>query len=141
MVVRIARILSACGVLILLTGGRPTVCEGWSLLSPFSSDAKTDAKAKKPGTTAVNRVKKEPSTLDKVGAGTKKFFNKTGETLGLKKPEPKKFGYANPQAPRVQPARKPEQKSWLGSLSPFKSEEPPRPRNVSEWMSNKRLDP
>lgn len=140
MVAQIARIFSACGVVILLMGVHPSPCEGWSLLNPFSSDAKT-ATSKKSATTPVKNVKKEPSALDKVSASTKRFFDKTGEALGLKKPKPKKYVYATVQPRRIMPLKKRESQSWLDALSPFKPEEPKRHKNVSEWMTNKRLDP
>jgi hypothetical protein len=135
MVVRIVRILSIV-VLLLLADLRPASCEGWSLPNPFSSDAKTDAKKR----TTTRTTRQEPSTWNKVGTGTKNFFSKTGETLGLKKPETKKPLYASP-APRVikPPARKQESKSWFGSL--LKSEEPKKDKTVSEWMDKPRLDP
>ena len=82
MVGRIARILSASVMVVLLADVRPALCEGWSLLHPFSSETTSETKPKRP---TPKTVKKEPSTLNKVGTGTKNFFNKTGETLGLKK--------------------------------------------------------
>ena len=137
MVVRIARILSASVILVLLADGRPAVCEGWSLPNPFSSESKTEPKSKKP---VLKTAKKQPSALEKMSTGTKNFFNKTGETLGLKKPEPKKPGYAVAKAPPIQPRKKADSKSWLGSV--FQSEEPKKDKTVPEWMdNNKRLDP
>jgi hypothetical protein len=111
------------------------VCEGWSLPNPFSSEPTT--KPKKP---VLKAAKKEPSALDKIGTGTKNFFNKTGETLGLKKPTPKKPQYATAKPPVIQSQKKEESNSWLGSW--FKPEEPQKPKTVGEWMANgKRLDP
>ncbi len=67
MIVKIARVLSACAVFVLLTGVRPAVCEAASLLQPVTS------------------------TLSKVGTGTKNLLTKTGQTVGLvKKPKVKK---------------------------------------------------
>jgi len=137
MVVRIARILSACVMLVLLADVRPAVCEGWSLPNPFAS--KTDTTTKKSVTKVTKTAKKEPSALEKASTGTKNFFSKTGETLGLKKPEPKKPISASPKPRVVQSPNKPESKSWVGSL--FKPEEPAKPKTVSDWMDNKRLDP
>ena len=134
MVVRIARILSACAVLVLLADLRPAVSEGWSLPNPFSSETKTTVK--KPVT---KTTKQEPSVLEKVGSGTKKFFSQAGETLGLTKPEAKKPKYATATPPKIQSSKKAESKSWLSN--PFQSEEPKKPKTVSEWMNNKRLDP
>jgi hypothetical protein len=135
MVVRIARILSASLVLVLWANVRPATCEGWSLPNPFSSETKTKAKQKP----VVRAVKKEPSVLEKLGTGTRSFFSRAGETLGLKKPEPKKYSYASAVPPKTQSVNRAETKSWLPSM--FQPEEPKKPKTVSEWMDNKRLDP
>jgi hypothetical protein len=137
MVVRITRVLSASVILALLVNVMPAVCDGWSLSNPFSSDTKTQALKQ----TAPKPVKKEPSALEKLGTGTKNFFSKTGEALGLKKPEPKKPLYATAVArPQTIPSsKKTETKSWLPSM--FQPEEPKKPKTVSEWIGNKRLDP
>ncbi len=63
MVVRIARILPACAVMILFTGVWPAVCGAWSLLHPFSSDATAGTTPLQP---VAQPVKKEPSALEKV---------------------------------------------------------------------------
>ena len=133
MITRLTKTLLGVALLAAYGSMRPAVCEAWSLLHPFSSDADT---AKQP---VPQLVKKEPSALEKVGTGTKNFFNKTGETLGLKKPEPKKPQYANPIPPRIQPKAKDEQKSWLGQM--FGPEEREKLKSVSDWMQNPRLDP
>jgi hypothetical protein len=135
MVVRIARILSISTLLILLTVVQPAKCEGWSLLHPFSSDTTTDTKPKRP---VYKTAKQEPSTWNKVTTGTKSFFSKTGEKLGLKKPEAKKPQYATPRMPPVAAQKKNESKSWLGSM--FKPEEPAKPKTVSDWMANPRVE-
>jgi hypothetical protein len=54
----------------------------WSL-NPFASN-KSQTK------TYNTSAKKSPSAVDKVAKGTKNFFNKTGEAVGLKKSQPKK---------------------------------------------------
>ena len=70
--------------LIGLALAGPSVCFGWSLLHPFASNDQ-------PQTTMVSRTtQKPPSAWQKITTGTKNFFNKTGETLGLKKKPPKK---------------------------------------------------
>jgi hypothetical protein len=124
MVVKFARILSATLVLALMAEVRPAA--GWSL-NPFATETKT---------TTVHKpaAKSEPSTLDKIGSGTKSLVNKTGETLGLKKPEPKRptVAYARPQT--IKPKKKPQSSSWLPSF--MQSEEPKKDKNVSDWMSN-----
>lgn len=136
MVVRIARILSAGVILILLADAQPAVCEGWSLPNPFAS--KTDTK-KKPVTKVSKTTNAEPSMLEKASTGTKNFFSKTGETLGLKKPEPKKPTAAYAKPPVLKTPYKPEKSSGLSSL--FKPEEPKRDKTVTDWMQKERLDP
>ncbi len=72
--------------------------------------------------TRSRSAQKPPSTWDKVVAGPKNLFNKTGEKLGLKKPEKKPVSqYACPRPPVLQ-KKQPEQKSWFGSW--FKPKEP-----------------
>ena len=134
MVVRITRILSASLMLAVLADVRPARCEGWSLSNPFSSETKTET-TRKPITKIA---KKEPSMLEKFGTGTKNFFSKTGEAIGLKKPEPKKPQYASPTPPKIQTPRKPETKSWVSRM--FQPEEPQKPKNVTEWMGQPRQD-
>jgi hypothetical protein len=76
----------------------------------------------------------------KVSSGTKNFFNRTGETLGLKKSETKKqYTNATPKPRTVQRPNKDDSKSsWW---NPLASAEPKKEKTVSEWMANKRLDP
>lgn len=137
MIVKIMRILAASAMMLLLADVRPATCEGWSILHPFSSsESKQETKTRQP---APKTARQESSTLDKMGQGTKKFFSQTGETLGLKKPEPKKPTYATAKPPVIQPPPKKESKSWFGSM--FQPEEK-KPKTVGEWMSqNKRMDP
>jgi hypothetical protein len=95
---------------------------GW----PFASDDP-------PKTTMVSRMKqKPPSTWEKVSSGTKNFFNKTGETLGLKKKEPKKppAVVAPRQRMLVQKAKK-DSGGFLGLFGSKKKDE-----NVAEWMKS-----
>jgi hypothetical protein len=132
MVVRIARILSAGVMLVVLAGVRPAMCEGWSLSNPFASKTETTRKS------VTKPAKKEPSMLEKFGTGTKNFFNKTGEAIGLKKPEAKKPQYASPTPPKIQALKKPETKSWVSRM--FQPEEPPKPTNVKDWMAQPRQD-
>jgi len=140
MVARITRIAVAGLMLILLADARPALCDGWSLPNPFASDKdKTEAKAKKP---APKPAKKPPSTLDKIGAGTKNFFTGVGNTLTGKKSDPKKDPskpYTNPQSPasKAQP-KSDASKSWLPSW--LRPEEPKPPKTVKEWMDQPRSD-
>ena len=135
MIARIARILSVGLMVVLLAHVHPALCGGWSLPNPFSSQSKNVAKKKTPITKVA---KKKTSVLDKIGLETKNFFDRAGETLGLKKPAPKKYGYARALGPRVQTHKKAESKSWLSPM--FEPEEPKRPRNVTDWMGQPRQD-
>ena len=131
----VARSVLASVLLIVFVHAEPAVCD-WSLLHPFSSDAASESKPKK---VAVKSVKKEPSTWEKLSSGTKKFFNQTGETLGLKKPETKKqYATATPKPRTVQSPKKETSSSWW---NPLASAEPKEPKTVSEWIGKKRLDP
>lgn len=140
MVVGITRMLAASVVVVVLAGVGPAYSEGWSLPNPFASETKSGSKTKKNISKTVSKTtKREPSIFEKIGTSTKTFFNKTGEAIGLKKPETKKPLYANP-TPRTVPSKKAEPKSWFPA--PFASEEPNKPKTVEQWMSeNKRLDP
>jgi hypothetical protein len=135
---RILKTLTFVLLMTLLLDVEPANCEGWSLWNPFSSGTKS----KKATWKTAKSTKKEPSALEKVGSGTKNLLDKTGETLGLKKPAPKKPQYAMPKTPLLQSQQKKE-KSFLGSLSPFKSEEPKKPyKDVNDWMTKtQRIDP
>jgi hypothetical protein len=111
----------------------PAASHAFSLW-PFSSEPA-------PAKPVVTRVGvKQPSTWDKVTTGTKNVFNKTGEKLGLKKPQKKpmpQFAYATP--PTMQRAA-PAKKSWFSSM--FGPKEPTKPKTVGEWMeTSKRIDP
>jgi hypothetical protein len=132
---RIARFLPAAVALVVLAGARPPECAAWSLLHPFSSDAAAETTASQP---PAKPATKEPSVLTKVGTGTKSFFNRAGEAVGLKKPEPKQPEYARVISPTVVPPKKPESKSWFATM--FGPEEPEKPKTVSEWLGNDRLD-
>jgi hypothetical protein len=117
----------------VIVGVLSTACYGWTL-NPFSSSGNTTKKK-----TQITKVtKSEPSTLQKMGTGTKNFFDRTGETLGLKKPAPKKYTYANPQPLQVQGKKTAPSKSWLSSM--FEPEEPKKPKTVTEWMGQPRRD-
>ncbi len=132
MLARTAKILATSIVLFLFVGVRPAMCEGWSILNPFSSSSESKKETvKKPAFKSA--AKKEPSTLDKMGQGTKNFFNKTGETLGLKKPEPRKALYATAKQPTLQTKKK-ESKSWFDKT--FGPSEPEKPTDVHEWMKH-----
>lgn len=112
-------------------------CRAWSL-NPFASDEP------EPKRTAVKRPA-PPSTFDKLTTGTKNLFNKTGETLGLKKPEPKRLGptaMAIPRQPQLASRKQTEQKSWLTSMFSSEKEKKEEYKGVTDWMSHtQRIDP
>ncbi|MEN6406321.1 MAG: hypothetical protein ABFC77_07610 [Thermoguttaceae bacterium] len=116
----------------------PDRAAGWSITDPLSlssGSSTSKSSAKKP---AAKPTAQEPSVWDKTSSGTKNFFNKTGETLGLKKPEPKKITYAVPRTPVVQRPAKKDEPSWWSKHNPFKASEPEKPKKVTDWMNNPR---
>jgi hypothetical protein len=108
-----------------------SACAGWSL-NPFASDKP------QPNTHNTSATKKPPSALDKVATGTKNLFNKTGETLGLKKPQPKKAPAIVAAKQRVIPPKYQEKKGLFSWLMPKEE----RPTNVKGWIgSTKQITP
>ena len=106
-----------------LAYGSPSISAGWTL-NPFASEK---PKAK-PHPTSM--TKQPPGALEKVGTGTKNLFNKTGETLGLKKPQPKKAPPVVAAKPRTVPAPYSEKKGLLSWFAP-KNE---KPKTVKGWI-------
>jgi hypothetical protein len=132
MIQRITKTLLIVATLIGFAQVGPSTCFGWSILHPFASD-------EKPQTTMVSRTtQKPPSAWQKVTTGTKNFFNKTGETLGLKKKVPKKAPAMVAVKPRqLQP--KAQQSSGMMSWL-FPKEE--KPKDVKGWLdSTKQVTP
>jgi hypothetical protein len=135
MFARIASVAALVAALLLLVDVRPARSEGWSWLNPFAS-AESKSQVKKPVTKAT---KKAPSMWDKMTSGTKSVFDKTGETLGLKKPAPKKRAIvsASPKPPVLQPPKRTASKpSWVPSI--LQPSEPEKPKRVTDWMSQAR---
>jgi hypothetical protein len=133
MIQRITRALLIVVILIGLVQAVPSVCFGWSLLHPFTTDDK-------PTTTMVSRTtQKPPSAWQKFTTGTKNFFNKTGETLGLKKKEPKKAPAIVATRPRqILPRERSSNGGMMGWL--FPKEE--KPKDVKGWLdSTKQVTP
>jgi hypothetical protein len=128
MMARTLRTVVVAAAVVLLIHGRTTVCQAWSLW-PFSSDSKAAA-PKKP---AAKPAAKQPSTFDKIAGGTKSLFTKPAETLGLKKPPPKKPMYATPMftAPKQQPS-----KGLFGSM--FQPKDPPKADSPKAWIAGQR---
>ncbi len=131
MIRRITKTLLIVGMLSGLAHVGSSLCFGW--WNPFASADD------KPKTTMVSRsTQKPPSAWDKVTTGTKNFFNKTGETLGLKKKEPKKPPAVVAVKPR-QVQQKAKQESGLTSWLLPKEE---KPKDVKGWLdSTKQVTP
>jgi hypothetical protein len=133
MILKLARVLLVGFLLVVSIGLSPVVCRAWSVLHPFTPDPP-------PKQTFGHPQPKPQSTWDKATSGAKNLMNKTGEAVGLKKPDKKPMPqYAYVKPPLMQ-QKKPESTSWFGSM--FKSSEPEKPKTVGEWMgSTKRIDP
>ncbi len=96
-------------------------------------DGKTATK-----TVPLQQNKTQPSTLNKMTTGTKKFFGRVGDALSFKKSPPQKK-YTTPTNPWIKPPKEQPKSSWLTSI--FPKEEPKKPHSPSEWLEQKRLDP
>ncbi len=82
--------------------------------------------------------KPQPSVLNKMTTGTKKFFTGVGNALTFKKPAPKKTTIT-PTNAWIKPPKEEPKPSLISSL--FHKEEPKKPSSPSEWLDQKRLDP
>ena len=142
---KIARILSAGAALALLIVVQPALAEeGWlQKVNPF-------AKKENRNPNSIGRYngrrRAEPSPLEKLDAGTKKFFAGARDALTWKKPAPKRKPTSQyvpwipqPQDPRYLSSRKKKKKSWLDSL--FRREEPKQPQSLKDWVGLPRLAP
>ncbi len=96
----------------------------------LTPDGQTNAKK-----TPLVQNKPQPSMLNKMTAGTKKFFGSVGDALTFKKSPPKN---TNPTNPWFKPPKEEPKPSWFSSI--FHKEEPKKPSNPSEWIEQKRLD-
>ncbi len=130
---KITRTLVVVVTLIGLALAGPSVCFGWSLLHPFASNDQ-------PQTTMVSRTtQKPPSAWQKITTGTKNFFNKTGETLGLKKKPPKKPPAVVAPKPRV---LLPPPKKSDGGVAGWLWPKEEKPKDVKGWLdSTKQVTP
>jgi hypothetical protein len=132
MVAKLARIVTASLVLVVLTNVRLAVCNGGSFW-PFSSEKNASDTSTSRNTIPTTNVvstttQTQPSALGKIGDGTKNFFAKvTG-----KKPEPKKDNSlpVYPKDPRTI-QDKSASGSWFTSW--FKPEEK-KPTNVRDYL-------
>lgn len=142
---RIARIFPAVAALAFLIVAQPALAEdGWfSRLNPFAAKEKETS-----STIPVKRANvssAEPSPLEKLSAGTKKFFAGARDALTWKKPAPKKTP-TNQYAPWMRPSKEPvypsdrnkKKKSWLDSL--FRRKEPQRVESMKDFVGLPRLD-
>jgi hypothetical protein len=123
MVVKLARIATASLVLVVLICVRPATGGLW----PFSSENR--GSDTKPRTNIVaTSSQTQPSTLDKIGSGTKNFFTKVGNTVTGKKPKPDNSLPVYPKSPL---AAKNKDKSWLPSwLGPKEN----KPTDVKTYL-------
>jgi hypothetical protein len=123
MVAKVARIVTAGLVLVVLSSVRPVVCYGWALW-PFSDDnsASAAAKSNSPATRNVASTsgQAQPSALEKMGTGTKNFFTKVGDTVTFKKTPPKQDMNAPvyPKNPLAQEKDTSWWPSWLRKQKP-----------------------
>jgi hypothetical protein len=138
MIIRIARIFMVVLALNLLVGLRPAMGDGLSMPKLFP-DSNTETKKNPPKPNPLKQTKPQPSTLNKMTTGTKKFFSNVGDTLTLKKSTPPKQA-ALPANPWIKPKKEEPKPSWLTSIF-YKQEEPKKIPNASEWLEQKRLDP
>ena len=132
MTVKIMRVPVLAIFLVLLVCVQGANGEGWLF---WNSSGKKNTQTKK---AVLKNERPQPSMLEKINLGTKKFFYGVGVTLGLKKSAPKRP--VEPYNPWIKPAkREPSKPSWLTSL--FFKEKPKKPKTASEWLDQPRLDP
>ena len=130
MIIRIARVSTPAFVFALLLIARSAI--GDSPTTPnLSPDGQTSATKKSP----LQQQKSQPSVINKVTTGTKKFFTNVGDTLTLKKSQSKKT--TTPTNPWFKPPKEEPKPSWLSSM--FHKEEPKKSSNPGEWISQPRL--
>ena len=132
MIIRIACIFMLALAFNFLFGIRPAIGDG-SSPPKLSPDGQTDAK-KNP----LVQNKPQPSMLNKMTTGTKKFFTGVGDAMTFKKSAPKKTTIT-PTNPWIKPPKEQPKTSWLPSM--FHKEEPKKPSSPSEWLDQKRMDP
>jgi hypothetical protein len=137
-----ARILSALGALTLVIVAGPAPAEeGWlDKLNPF---AKKESHST-PAGRKHNVRKVQPSPLEKLNAGTKKFFAGARDTLTGKKPASKQkatnqYPTWSPTSNAPRQASSQKKKSWVDSL--FRREKPKEVESMKEWVGLPRLEP
>lgn len=142
MAMKTSHILTTAVALALAATVPYAGAEGWSLF-PSSSSSTSEKKPTEEKTTTKSvpkkspykmTTKKPPSTLDKMGTGTKKFFTNVGDTLtGKKATTPATNQYTLGHS--AQPAKK--STSW----NPFHHEEPKQRKTLNDFWEQERLDP
>jgi hypothetical protein len=133
MVVKIVRVAVISLVLVVFLNVGPAVCNG---LWPFSSENNGANASRSNGTVRTTNVaatssQTQPSTLDKIGTGTKDFFTKIGNTVTGKKTQPKKDNSA-PVYPKNPLTMQDNDKSWWPSW--LRSEEK-KPKDVKGFLA------
>ncbi len=140
----IARIVAFGVILAWLPGVRPAVAEApWGQSRPYRAEPspleRLNAGTQKFFADAGAGTKK---FFADAGTGTKKFFAQTKNALTWKKPAPKRTPAERMQrslsAAYLRPEKKPR-RSWLGSL--FRREEALPSRSLSDFLAAERLDP
>jgi hypothetical protein len=131
MIIRIVRIFMLALAFNFLFVIRPAIGNGSSPPN-LSPDGQTNAKK-----TTLAQTKPQPSLLNKMSTGTKKFFTGVGDTLTFKKTSKKTT--VTPTNPWFKPPKEEPKNSWLPSM--FQKEEPKKPTSPSDWLDQKRLDP
>jgi hypothetical protein len=131
MITRIAGIIMLALAFTFFIGILPAMADGTSTsnLSP-----NVQANVKKP---PLAQKQPQPSMLNKMTTGTKKFFTGVGDALTFKKTSTKKT--VTPTNPWIKPPKEEPKSSWFPSLA--QKEEPKKPSSPSEWLDQKRLDP
>jgi hypothetical protein len=131
MIARITRIVTLAFLMNVFLTVYPSVSEG---SSPKLFPASTTESQK----TAFRQTKPQPNMLQKMTAGTQRFFSNIGSAIGLKKSAPPQK--TMPTNPWIKPQKEePQKSSWLTSV--FPQQEPKKPDNPSEWLEQKRMDP
>ena len=137
---KIARLLAASLVLVLLIGGL-AVRADWSLLHPFSSGTTDSKPATKPAPqwkpTPPAKPAQPPSTVQKMTSGTKNFFTGVGNTLTGKKTPAKKpspYTMSSGNNTTVGAAAKSKQSSTSSWSLFHKEEKKKQPQTLSDFV-------
>ena len=108
----------------LWLGGHATPAAAWSFdqLNPFQKKEKRAS---------------GPSTFEKLGTGTKRFFSNVADTLTFKKSASARKSPVQPRSPWVSNSKSPrtasKKSSWTNMF--YRKEEPKVPETMDDWMS------